>query len=156
MKRRGISPRSAVLLTLATLALYPINTLLRPDTRLWVVIVWASLCAASWGLWKAIRSFRWVNSEIKSKPSLDFSSAHISATNHLVTHLALFFVQFLWLEFGIFLGLSPVQPRGPVTINNVHFTITLLLVEFAMTGLNFFLVIRRVVLVRNVQRIGGD
>lgn len=145
----------AVVLLLAMLVFLPYLSFIE---GLWLSIVWSSMGAAFWGLRKAIRSWGWVRAEAVSDPKGDYSSADISAVNHLMTHWILFLAQLAWMPFALWIGTQPAAPHAGnvITPTQVIFTASLLLVEALLTGLNFGLVIRRQLLVRNVQRTGGD
>lgn len=157
MATKGTNRRNVALIVLACVAVSIwLWILVRPDIRFWTVIVWASLCGASWGLLDARRSSRMIDGERDRKPLRDYSTALISAKNHLVCHRCLFLAQTFWFAHAVFTGLQPeVAKAGPVTPSDIASLVVLLGSELTLTYLNFWLVIRRRKLRANVQKIGG-
>lgn len=154
----ALVPYARIGLSILALALLPLWwSLVRTDTQLWLTIVYVSLCAASYGLFKAARSYYWVGRQADKFPENNYDSAYISAMNHLVTHVALFLVQLDWFRFSLSIGRAP---RGPATNDGsnsaLDFIVTMFVFELILTGLNFYLIFRRTKLVRSVQRNGGD
>lgn len=156
MKAKDTSQSRVGLFVMLAFCFLPWWMFVRPNTQLWLTIVWVSLCAATYGLIKALRSWNWVRTGPLRDPGGDWSSGQISATNHLTTHLALFLVQLVWFRFSIDIGRQPAPPQSSNSGGFTPFVQTMLGFEIILTALNFFLVFRRTKLVRNVQRIGGD
>ncbi len=155
---RGTRWRDVILgIALCAVVLAWRMTIVRPDIRLWTAIVWVSLCAAGWGLSDARWSSRVVRRAIVDHPDGDYSTAIVSAKNHLVAHWTLFLVQVYWFAHAIFTGRQPGIPRiGPITPSEVASIVVLLASEITLMALNFWLLFGRRKLRRNVLRIGGD
>lgn len=126
--------------------------------KFWVFLTWGSTVVCVWGSWKARKSLAYVHDQEQSHPEQSWSSARISAVNHMATHLVLLITQIAWFQFGVRLAFTPPGPDASPrpTSTQIHFTATLILTELFVCGLAVFLVFRRQYLVNMVQRDGGD
>ncbi len=160
MDKRSLLRR--IPLSLGVFALGVLLWAWRSDTasaieRVWVFCAAVSAAAATWGWSEARRTKGWVGDEAHAHPNLNYASSLIVAQTHLVVHVILWLVQAALLQFGAFSAFTaPVNAGRPITPVAANLTLTLIAVELLLTGLNFWLVWRRAVLVRRVSAIGGD
>lgn len=125
--------------------------------RFWVWLMCVATGFGLWGLARALQTRGWVMDEQSRHPTLNYASASSVAQTHVVTHAVTMITTFGLLLFGLTVAFSPPQkPGNPLTRGQIVLTLTMLVIGFAKTYLNIYLVYKRDKLVQVVSELGGD